>query len=98
VTTASRPERGLILATAVGMDLRIPRRHGHYVFGVIQSGLTCLVAAGIATLQVSNGQFVEHWLLAWLFSWATMLPVVLLAAPFIRALVHHVTRDEQTLS
>ena len=77
------------------MDLRIPRRHGHYVFGVIQSGLTCLVAAGIATLQVSDAQFVAHWLLAWLYSWATMLPVVLVAAPFIRALVRQLTRDEQ---
>lgn len=78
------------------MDLRIPRRHGHYVFGVIQSGLTCLVAAGIATFQVSSSPFMVHWLLAWLVSWATMLPVVLLAAPFIRGLVHHITRDERT--
>ena len=27
----------------------IPRRYSHYVFGVIQSGLTCAVAAAIAS-------------------------------------------------
>jgi Protein of unknown function (DUF2798) len=76
------------------MSLRIPRRYNHFVFGFIQSGLTCLVAAGIASFPASGaGQFMRHWLVAWLVSWATMLPVVLLAAPFIRTLVHHVTRD-----
>ena len=79
------------------MDLRIPRRHGHYVFGVVQSGLTCLVATGIATFQASTSELMLQWLLAWLFSWATMLPVVLLAAPAIRALVHRVTRGERSL-
>lgn len=76
------------------MSFRIPRRYHHFVFGVIQSGLTCLVAAGIASFPAAGAvQFVEHWLLAWLISWATMLPVVLLAAPSIRALANHVTRD-----
>lgn len=76
------------------MNLRIPRRHGHFVFGVIQSGLTCLVAAGIASYPDSGtARFIEHWLASWLIAWLTMLPVVLLAAPVIRALVNHLTRE-----
>ena len=74
------------------MDFRISRHHGHYLFGVIQSGLTCLVAAGIASYPV-DARFFEHWLTAWLLSWTAMLPVVVLAAPFIRSLVHRLTRD-----
>lgn len=76
------------------MDFRIPRRHGHFVFGVIQSGLTCLIAAGIASYPDSGAAaFFEHWLASWLISWLTMLPVVLLAAPLIRAVVTSLTRD-----
>jgi hypothetical protein len=76
------------------VNLRIPRHHGHVVFGVIQSGLTCLVAAGIASYPESGtARFIEHWLVSWLISWLTMLPVVLLAAPVIRALVDQLTRD-----
>jgi uncharacterized protein DUF2798 len=78
----------------VVVNLRIPRRHGHFVFGVIQSGLTCLVAAGIASYPESGpAAFIQHWLVSWLISWLTMLPVVLLAAPVIRAFVNHLTHD-----
>ena len=78
----------------VAVNLRIPRRHGHFAFGVIQSGLTCLVAAGIASYPDSGAaRFIEHWLASWLISWLAMLPVVLLAAPLIRTLVNHLTRD-----
>lgn len=76
------------------MSLRIPRRYNHFVFGVIQSGLTCLIAAGIASYPAAGAaQFMEHWLLAWLVSWTMMLPVVVLAAPFIRSLANYVTRE-----
>ncbi len=76
------------------MSLRIPRRHGHYVFGIVQSGLTCLIAAAIASYpEPSAVRYVQHWMIAWLVSWATMLPVVMLAAPWIRALVQRVTHD-----
>lgn len=76
------------------MNIRIPRRHGHFVFGVIQSGLTCLVAAGIASYpDTGTARFIEHWLASWLISWLTMLPVVLLAAPVIRSVVTSLTRD-----
>jgi len=32
-------------------------------------------------------------MIAWAISWVTMLPVVVAAAPFIRALVNRVTSD-----
>ena len=77
--------------------LGIPRRYTHFVFGVIQSGLTCLIAAGIASLpSLAGGNFLQNWLLSWLIAWITMLPVVLLAAPAIRLLALALTRDEQT--
>lgn len=75
------------------MALRISRDHSHFLFGIIQSGLTCLIAAGIASYPAGDGRFIEHWLVAWLISWATMLPVVLLAAPVIRSLVQRLTRE-----
>lgn len=75
----------------------IPRCYSHFVFGTIQSGLTCLVAAAIATLPfLSTGGFLYHWLLSWLASWATMMPIVLLAAPKIRAITLLLTREDST--
>ncbi|HEY6701930.1 MAG TPA: DUF2798 domain-containing protein [Pseudolabrys sp.] len=62
------------------------RRYSHFVFAVIQSGLTCLLAAGIASLPVVTvGHFLTHWTLSWIISWMMMLPVVVLAAPAIRS-------------
>jgi len=72
----------------------IPRQYGHFVFGVIQSGLTCSIAAAIASIPFySAGTFASHWLRSLVVSWAVMLPVVLVAAPFIRGLVDRVTRQ-----
>ncbi len=72
----------------------IPRRYSHFVFGVIQSGLTCFIAAGIASLPASGAAiFIKHWLLSWLISWTMMLPVVLVAAPAIRAVSLRLTRE-----
>jgi len=74
--------------------LGIPRRFGHFVFAVIQSGLTCAVAAAIASSPfIADGSFVAHWSRAWLLSWLVMLPVVVLAAPAIRRLADLLTRD-----
>jgi hypothetical protein len=43
----------------------IPRRYSHFVFAVVQSGLTCLIAAGIASLPLMTiSQFLTHWLLS----------------------------------
>jgi hypothetical protein len=61
-----------------GRILGIPRRYSHFVYGFIQSGLTCGIAAAIASFPLAaSGNFLIHWLRAWLFSWLLMLPVVL---------------------
>ena len=74
---------------------RIPRRYSHFVFGFIQSGLTCGIAAAIASFPLSAmGNFFLHWLQAWLFSWLLMLPVVLFGAPAIRRLAHAMTSED----
>jgi len=76
----------------------IPRRHSHFVFGVIQSGLTTLIATGIASFpEPTTAQFIAHWLLSWLVAWAMMMPVVILAAPAIRTLSVRLTRDDTGL-
>jgi uncharacterized protein DUF2798 len=75
--------------------LGIPRRYSHFVFGVIQSGLTSLIAAGIASLPAQSAMlFVQHWTVSWLIAWAAMLPIVLLAAPAIRSFALRLTREE----
>ncbi len=75
--------------------LPIPRRHAHYVFGVIQSGLTSLIASGFgAAATLGTPAFWSNWLIAWGLAWATMLPIVLLAAPFIRRAAEGLTRPE----
>jgi hypothetical protein len=76
--------------------LNIPRRYSHFVFGAIQSGLTSLVAAGIAsTPLLREGIFLQHWLGSWIVSWCTILPIVLLAAPQIQQLAHLLTREDE---
>jgi hypothetical protein len=73
----------------------IPRRHSHFIFAVIQAGLTSLIAAGIASLPVvTMRQFLLHWLLSWTVSWITILPIVVLAAPLIRSLSFLLTRSD----
>ena len=72
--------------------LGIPRRYGHFVFGFIQSGLTSLIAAAVASYPfLQNSGFLHNCLVAWLVSWAIMTPVVLFAAPAIRALSNALT-------
>ncbi|TQF26314.1 GNAT family acetyltransferase [Bradyrhizobium sp. UNPF46] len=76
--------------------LGIPRRYSHFVFGVIQSGLTSLIAAGIASFPAgSTTSFVRHWMVSWLIAWIAMLPVVLLAAPAIRAFALRLTQEDR---
>lgn len=73
----------------------IPRRHSHFVFGVIQSGLTSLIAAGIASWSLwGSGRFFQNWTVSWLISWAVMLPAVLFAAPAIRWLSIALTHED----
>ncbi|KYG98711.1 DUF2798 domain-containing protein [Bradyrhizobium sp. DOA1] len=78
--------------------LGIPRRYSHLVFGVIQSGLTSLIAAGIASFPAASAMvFLGHWIASWLIAWAAMLPIVLLAAPAIRAVSLRLTREDGEL-
>ncbi|MGY3290597.1 hypothetical protein ACVWWP_003664 [Bradyrhizobium sp. LM3.6] len=74
---------GLMTAKQHGrVMLGIPRRYSHFVFGVIQSGLTSLIAAGIASFPAGTAMvFLTHWIVSWLIAWVAMLPIVLLAAP-----------------
>ena len=85
-----------------GLDkamLRIPRRHGHFVFGVIQSGLTSAIAAGVASIPfLGTFAFIENWLGSWLIAWMTTIPIVILAAPAIRRLVLALTNDSPTMA
>jgi hypothetical protein len=39
--------------------------------------------------------FFRHWMVSWLIAWAAMLPVVLLAAPAIRAFSLRLTQEER---
>jgi hypothetical protein len=71
---------------------RIPRKYGDFVFGVIQSGITSCIAAAIASFSfLETGHYLENWIASWLMSWLLMLPVVILAAPFIRRAVMRLT-------
>jgi hypothetical protein len=71
----------------------IPKRYGYFVFGFIQSGFTCAVAAGIASMPfLGGGMFISQWLWSWLIAWIIMTPFVLVAAPFINRAVAALTR------
>jgi hypothetical protein len=75
--------------------LGIPRRFGHFVFGIIQSGLTSAIAAAVASYPfLAGGMFVTNWLRSWLLSWIMMLPIVIFAAPAIRGLTQVLTRKD----
>lgn len=72
----------------------LARRNGHYLFAIIQSGLTCLIATGIASLPlVRHEGFWQHWARSWVLAWLTMLPVVILAAPVIQRIVDRLTHE-----
>jgi len=75
---------------------RLPKRHGHFVFSVIQAFLTTAVATAIAHSTDAAAMFLGHWLRSWLLSWVTLLPIVLLAAPVIRRMVEYMSRDRTT--
>jgi uncharacterized protein DUF2798 len=75
----------------------IPRRYGHFLFGLIQSGFTCAIAAGIASGPfMYTGIFLGHWLKSWMAAWAIMIPFVLVITPFIRRLVDLLTKEDGT--
>ncbi len=75
--------------------LGIPRRYAHFVFEILQSGVTSAIASGIASLPfIDEGRFLSHWIQAWLVAWLLMLPVVVFAAPHIRRASYALTRED----
>jgi hypothetical protein len=74
------------------MSLHIPKKYDHFVFAIIQSGLTSAVATGIACLPTRS---VGYWAASWLISWVTIAPIVLIAAPWIRQVVQWITVERQ---
>jgi len=75
--------------------LGIPRRYSHFVYGVIQSCLTCAVAAAIASFPFLDASaFLTHWMRSWFLAWLIMLPVVLFAAPALRRLTDLLTQED----
>jgi len=82
--------------TGVAAMPMIPRRNAHYLFGIIQSGVTTSVASAVASVRFfSEGAFVLNWLESWFVSWTLMVPIVLFAAPAIQRVTLLLTRDEQ---
>lgn len=74
----------------------IPGRYSHFAFGVIQSGMTSGIAAAIASVPFfAQGRFLANWLGAWALFWLVMLPIVILAAPMIRAVEAVLTKYEE---
>jgi len=72
----------------------IARKHSHFVFGALQSGLTSLIAACIASFPSPTVlMFLGHWMWSWLIAWVVMLPVVIIAAPLIRTASIALTRE-----
>ncbi len=74
---------------------KIPKRYGRFLFGLIQSGFTCAIAAAIASGPLMyTGIFLGHWLKSWIFAWAVMIPFVLVITPFIRKTVDALTKED----
>nr|PZN78652.1 MAG: GNAT family acetyltransferase [Pseudomonadota bacterium] len=75
---------------------RLPRRYAHFVYGMIQAAITTAVATTVATRQIASADlhFVLYWIESWSLSLATMLPVVLLAAPIIQRAVYSLTEEK----
>jgi hypothetical protein len=72
---------------------RISDRYSHFIFSVVQSGITCAVAAAISTAQASTGgDLLKQWFHAFIVSWGVMVPIVIVAAPLVRGVVRRVTR------
>jgi len=71
---------------------RLQKRHGHFVFSVIQSFLTSAVATAIAHSTDAAAVFLGHWARSFMLSWMMVLPIVLLAAPVIRRIVDYLSR------
>lgn len=76
----------------------LPYRFAPYAYGILQAALTTAVATAIAVFPVvqSAAEFIERWMVAWFLAWLTMVPVVLLAAPYIHRAVMRLFEDEKS--
>jgi hypothetical protein len=74
--------------------IRIPEERAPMIFGIIQAGLTSLIASAIGVYQLAGlgSGFTLSWLMAWVTAWAAMLPVVIFAAPHIQRAVLRIIR------
>lgn len=70
----------------------IPRKFEPVLVGAVLSGLMSWVVSGVATLNAASQppDFLTLWMTSWLTAWVIAFPVVLLAAPLSRRLVHFV--------
>ncbi|WP_160107757.1 DUF2798 domain-containing protein [Pseudomonas izuensis] len=74
---------------------RLPPRYRQHATGVIQSAITCAIAAAIASPSgLSLSALLVYWFKAWLLAWATLIPFVLLATPLIKRLAGLLVQDE----
>jgi Protein of unknown function (DUF2798) len=74
---------------------KLPRRYAHFLFAVIQSGMTSAIASAIACFRLAaDTSWISEWFTPWLAAWAIMVPIVLLAAPAIRSIANVLTSDE----
>lgn len=74
---------------------RINRQYRPQVFGLLQSAITSAIAALIANPKGrALGPFMLSWSTTWLLTWLSMIPVVLLAAPYVRRLTDLIVQRE----
>jgi len=75
--------------TGLMMAPSLPHKYVPYVYGILQAAITTAVATAIAIYPLAHSalEFIERWMVAWCIAWLTMLPVVLLAAPYIQRAV-----------
>jgi hypothetical protein len=74
---------------------KISYRYRQHAAGVIQSAITCAVAAAIASpMNLPFAALLSYWMNSWLLSWLTMLPIVLLATPWVRRLTGVFVQDD----
>ena len=70
----------------------IHNRYSHYLYGVLQSAITCGIAAAITIYRSPMSEhYFQDWSMSWLLSWITMLPVVIFFAPILKRWVENLT-------
>ena len=73
--------------------MKLPEKYSHFIFGIIQSCLTCAIVATINNAQgILREGGVIHWINSFLLSWAVMVPVVIFIAPYVRKLTIKLTQ------